>query len=524
MDRKNIGKVWLIGAGPGDAGLLTVKGREVLEQAEVVVYDALISLEILCLIPSTAEVINVGKRASNHLVSQQEINQILLKKALEGRRVVRLKGGDPFVFGRGGEELELLAENGIPFEIVPGISSPIAVAAYAGIPVTHRDMVSSLHIVTGHPRKGGESRIDYKALVKTRGTLLFLMGVSVMEEICSNLIEAGMDPQMPAAVLERGTDAKQRRIISTVGNLTADSRNAKIHTPAIIMIGEVCGLADKFHWAEDRKLGTKQILVTRPANRASKMAEKLREQGAHVILLPAVETKPKEDTSEFVRNIEELIKCRKETWIGFTSPSGVDIFFELLAACRIDLRKLLRADSSLKFAVIGSATEKALAHYGIYADLVPKQFYGKDMGDELVRQIKKENNGKLDEAHRAEEAAVYLFRAQKGGNELTKALKEAEIAYKDVGIYDTVFVTDSPWRNRIIQALEDGRIDCVTFTSVSTVESFVEQMGDINYSLVPALCIGKKTAEAAEQYGMCAVMAEQPTMDSMIEKILKMHK
>ena len=214
----NKGKVWLVGAGPGDIGLFTLKGMEVLRQADVVVYDSLVGQGVLAKVPDTARLINVGKRADRHTMPQEQINQVLLKEAQEGHRVVRLKGGDPFLFGRGGEELELLTQNGIPYEVVPGVTSPIAVPAYNGIPVTHRDFCSSLHIITGHRRAGQEYDIDFNALVRTKGTLVFLMGIAALPDLMKGLLKGGMDPDMPAAVLQQGTTAGQKRVVATVGN------------------------------------------------------------------------------------------------------------------------------------------------------------------------------------------------------------------------------------------------------------------------------------------------------------------
>ena len=242
-NKKEPGKVWLVGAGPGDVGLFTMKGAQVLEQADVVVYDSLVGQGILTRIPASAKLINVGKRAGHHTMSQEKINQVLAEEAKKGNKVVRLKGGDPFLFGRGGEELELLTKEGIPYEIVPGVTSPISVPAYNGIPVTHRDFCSSVHVITGHKRKGMEYDIDFGALVHTKGTLVFLMGITAMEDICNGLMKAGMEPDMPAAVLSKGTTAGQKRVVATVGTLKAAADQAKIQTPAIIVVGQVCQVA-----------------------------------------------------------------------------------------------------------------------------------------------------------------------------------------------------------------------------------------------------------------------------------------
>ena len=256
------GKVWLVGAGPGDIGLFTLKGMEILSQADVVVYDSLVGQGVLAKIPPSARLINVGKRADRHTMKQEQINQVLLEEAQKGYRVVRLKGGDPFLFGRGGEELELLTANGIPYEVVPGVTSSIAVPAYNGIPVTHRDFCSSVHIITGHRRAGREYDIDFQALVNTRGTLVFLMGIAALNDICQGLLDAGMDPKMPAAVLQKGTTSDQKRVVATVATLKEEVERQGIETPAIIVVGRVCQLSEEFGWYERLPLAGWKVLVT----------------------------------------------------------------------------------------------------------------------------------------------------------------------------------------------------------------------------------------------------------------------
>ena len=282
------GKVWLVGAGPGDIGLFTIKGMEVLKNAEVVVYDSLVGQGVLSQIPAHARLINVGKRASHHTMAQEKINQVLLEEAQKGYRVVRLKGGDPFLFGRGGEELELLKANGIPYEVVPGVTSPISVPAYNGIPVTHRDFCSSLHIITGHKRAGKAYDIDFEALVNTKGTLVFLMGVSALSDICQGLLDGGMSPDMPAAILQKGTTAGQKRIVATVSTLPQEVARQGIETPAIIVVGKVCSLSEDFAWYEELPLSGWKVLVTRPKSLVSETSRKLREKGAEVLELPSI--------------------------------------------------------------------------------------------------------------------------------------------------------------------------------------------------------------------------------------------
>ena len=271
-----MGKVTLVGAGPGDPGLLTVKGRQAILDAEVVVYDRLVGPEILALMPDSAEQIDVGKKSNCHPVPQWRINEILLEKAQEGKRVVRLKGGDCFLFGRGGEELELLEQHNIPFEVVPGVTSALSVPAYAGIPVTHRDFTSSVHIITGHAKQNGQLNLDFEALVRHRGTLVFLMSVSSTPMILSGLMQAGMAEDMPAAMIERGTLPHQRKLVATVGTLTRRMQEEHITSPAILIVGAVCALSDSFDWFSRTPLHGVTVAVTRPKNRAGTLTDKLR--------------------------------------------------------------------------------------------------------------------------------------------------------------------------------------------------------------------------------------------------------
>ena len=346
---KHPGKVWLVGAGPGDVGLFTLKGMEVLQNAEVVVYDSLVGQGVLSKVPKEARRINVGKRASNHTMPQEQINRVLAEEAKKGLRVVRLKGGDPFLFGRGGEELELLHKEGIPYEVVPGVTSSIAVPAYNGIPVTHRDFCSSLHIITGHKKQGEPYDIDFEALVRTKGTLVFLMGVSALSDICTSLLAAGIDPQMPAAILHKGTTAGQKRIVATVGTLPEEVKRQGILTPAIIVVGKVCALAEEFAWYEKLPLAGWKVLVTRPKETISTMAQKLRVMGAEVLELPAIRTEPLQDQRLLKKAMEELDTF---DWIGFTSPIGVRVFFREMKQAGKDIRAL----GKVKIAAIGKGT------------------------------------------------------------------------------------------------------------------------------------------------------------------------
>ena len=486
------GNVILVGAGPGDPGLLTQKGRQALEQAQVVVFDRLVSPAILALIPPEAEAIDVGKESSHHLVPQDQINQILLDKALEGKRVVRLKGGDPFLFGRGGEELELLQEHGVPFQVVPGVTSALSAPAYAGIPVTHRDYCSSLHIITGHARAGAELKIDFEALRRTKGTLVFLMGVSAMPRICQGLLDAGMDPDMPAAMVENGTLPRQRKVISTLAKLPQAAAEAKIKSPAIIVVGKVCQLSDRFDWFDGLPLKGKEVVVTRPADRSGTLSERLRQLGANVIEYPCIRTVPREPCPELDQAIASLSGYR---WLVFTSPVGPEVFYQRLRAAGKDARAL----AGVKLAAIGPKTASVLARYGLEADLVPDT-YDSDHLACAMAQV---------------EGPVLLCRASRGSNALPEIFRKNGIPFSDVPCYDTVY--ENPKADALLPLLQKPVL--VTFTSASTVRGFVESLPGADLSRVLGCCIGAQTAAEAKKYGIAVVTAEKATMDSLIECI-----
>lgn len=495
-----VGKVWLVGAGPGDIGLFTIKGLEVLKQADVVVYDSLVGQGVLSRIPETARLINVGKRASHHTMAQENINRVLLEEAQKGNRVVRLKGGDPFLFGRGGEELELLSENGIPYEIVPGVTSPISVPAYNGIPVTHRDFCSSLHIITGHKRAGQEYDIDFAALVNTKGTLVFLMGIAALEDICKGLLDAGMDPDMPAAVLQKGTTAGQKRVVSTVSGLKAEVDRQGIETPAIIVVGKVCSLADKFAWYEKLPLAGWKVLVTRPRNMISRTSSILRKKGAEVLELPAIRTEPMEDQSRLYEAFEQLDTYK---WLVFTSPTGVEVFFGEMQKKEKDIRSLGMA----KIAAVGEGTKKKLKEKGLYVDLMPEVYDGDSLGEALAQTLR---GGEK----------ILIPRAEAGNKNLTALLERAGAFVEDVPTYRTCYEKSVLIDEK--KEFETGSIDCVVFTSASTVKGFVEGTEGLDYTKVKAACIGKQTKAAADEYGMETYMAKKATIESLIALVEQM--
>ena len=488
------GKVWLVGAGPSDPGLLTIKGKDVLEQAEVVVYDQLVGQGILQMIPKSAKKINVGKYSGNHTVVQERINEILLEEALEGKRVVRLKGGDPFLFGRGGEELELLCEHGVPYEIVPGITSAISVPAYAGIPVTHRDFTSSLHIITGHRKKGCQESIDYKSLAALgETTLVFLMGVAALSDICRGLIEAGMDQTTPAAILERGTSARQRNVIATIATLPEEAIKQNIGTPGIIVVGKVCSLSQTFAWAEKRLLSGARVVVTRPKDKVSTLATKLYDFGAEVVMLSGTSTKPIADNNQL---IEVLHTIKDYKWILFGSEVAVDIFFDSLWQQQIDIRSLWNCH----IGAVGPATRKAIEKRGIRVTYMPEKYYGTELGKGVAAMTQPEDQ-------------VLVFIPKETDSELANYLSTTNVHMKAVPVYDIIYEENEQ------VCIEEA--DIVTFTSASTVRSFVKTMKDTDFHKVQAVCIGELTAKEAALYGMKISVAKEATIDSLIERVIE---
>lgn len=498
------GKVTLVGAGPGDKGLLTIKGKEKLEDAEVVIYDRLVGDGILALIPKDAVKINVGKKSNHHLMPQEEINKLIMKYAMQGKRVVRLKGGDNFLFGRGGEELELLHENDIEFEVVPGITSALAVPAYAGIPVTHRDCCSSVHIITGHAKAGKEIDIDYKALVNHRGTLVFLMGLTALETLMKGLIEAGMNPDMPAATIEKGTTTNQRKVVSTIENLASDVRNSNISSPAITVVGTVCSLNEKFDWFSEKPLKGSTVVVTRPKDKSGTMSDRLRAQGADVIEYPCIETELINDCPEFesaMKNINDY------SWIVFTSPVGVEMFFKKLSQHSLDIRQLF----GLKIAAVGKETKRQLETRHLTVDYMPNIYDSPNLAKGLLENINA--NEKLKK--------VLILRANLGTSVLTESLEKEGIGYDDVHIYRTEHVSNEA--SFVIEKLKKGKINYIAFTSASTVVGFTDSIKkedeEFDFSTISAICIGEQTATEARKYDMKINVSREATVESMIEEI-----
>lgn len=488
MEPIKTGKVYLVGAGPGDSELLTVKAQRLIESAKVVVYDRLISDEIMEKIPVDAVKINVGKNSGDHPVPQEKINQILVDKAKEGFDVIRLKGGDSFLFGRGGEELELLVNNSIEFEVVPGITSPIAAAAYAGIPVTHRDFCSSLHIITGHKKKDMPLDLDYDALVKLNGTLVFMMSVTNAGEIAKGLMKGGMSVDMPCAVVENGTRANQRKFVSTLENIQADVQSNKVISPAIIIVGRVCSLSDQFDWFSRLPLKGRKILVTRPKKSSQRLFLKLKALGADVAQIPAIKT----CAIGF-----EMPDLKGYTALIFTSKAGVEVFFDGLYKLGKDTRALHAA----KIFAVGSETANALLCYGIKADFTPSIYSGEALANELTEKNIVTKSDKL-----------LIIKAKISAPELTDILKNAEIPFNELTAYETSFEeTDS---------INPNDYDLVTFTSASCIEGFTKAANNSDLSNITAICIGEQTTKKAKEQSMKAIVANEATITSMVEKIV----
>ena len=491
------GKVTLVGAGPGGRGLLTLAGAAALGQADAVVFDRLVGEDILGLIPEKAARVNVGKENNHHPVPQDQINEILVRLAKKGKNVVRLKGGDCYLFGRGGEECEYLLENGVPFRVIPGVTSALAAPAFAGIPVTHRDFCSSVHIVTAHARAGKPLQIDFDSLVRAGGTLVFLMGLTALEQVMDGLLAAQIAPDMPAAVIENGTRGNQRKVVATVSDLAPQVRAAGLKSPALIIVGRVCTLSDKLDWFTPLPLHGKTVVVTRPRERAGTLAARLHERGANVIEAPCIETVPRTD----VQPLADAL-AQPHDWAVFTSPAGVHAAVQALRALGRDLRALY----GVRLAAIGRGTADALAAYGLAADLVPGQYDGAHLADALLAAM-------------PQGGAALLLRAAAGGHILPEKLAAAGVTVTDVPLYDTVYRCAKADELRAL--LARGEADVVTFTSMSTVEGFVQAVGAADYTGFTALCIGEQTAQAARKYHMNVKIAENATIDAMIACLLE---
>jgi uroporphyrinogen III methyltransferase/synthase len=495
------GKVYLVGAGPGDPGLITQRGMERLKEADVVVFDRLLDESLLDSTRPEAEKIYVGKASSDHTMIQTEINRLLVKKALEGKNVVRLKGGDPFVFGRGGEEAEELLHNGIDFEVVPGITSAIAVPAYAGIPVTHRGIASSFAVITGHedPSKS-ESSINWPKLATGVDTMVFLMGLQNLPDIVAKLAENGRPQDTPAAVIKDGTRPQQKAVTGTLKNIVARVKESKLRSPAIILVGDVVELRDRLRWFDNRPLFGKRILVTRARHQASALSKLLAERGAEPIELPAIAINRIPENEEMkwaVSNMEQY------QWIIFTSVNGVESFFDSLQGAKLDSRAL----GGLKIGAIGPATSAALKQRGIEADFQPETFTSQGIIDGLRKQG-------ISGKH------VLLPRADIADDKLAKELTQLGSKPHEVAAYRTTPAIEAISKAK--EMLASGQIDVATFASSSTVSNLIAALGSEKEALsrVKVASIGPKTSETAVKAGLKVdIEASQQTIPGLVAAI-----
>ena len=497
-------KVYLIGAGPGDPGLFTLKGRDCLAAADVVIYDALANDALLAYARKDAELIYVGKVAGNHALPQDGINQLLVDKAREGKVVARLKGGDPYIFGRGGEEAEALLEAGIPFEEVPGISSTIAAPAYAGIPLTHRNFASSVTIITGHenPDKPGSVH-NWQALAQSASTLVFVMGMKNLPDIARNLLAAGMDPATPAALVYRGTTPRQRSLVSTLAALPQAAVDQGFSNPSVIVVGKVCSLHDQLGWFEQRPLFGRSVVVTRAREQASDLAQELVQLGADVIQCPTIEISPLPDYAELDAAIDRLSEY---AWLIFTSVNGVRWFWKRLEAAGKDSRAL----GLCRVAAIGPATAEALEARGIRPDFIPERYVAEGVVEGLLAR------GKVDGVR------MLLPRAAKAREVLPDELRKAGARVDVISAYETI--PAAARKDEVLERMQAGTLDCVTFGSSSTVENFL--------SLIPAetlrahpevrlAAIGPVTARTLEAHGLpCHIMPEEYTIPALVQALV----
>ncbi|MFO8015345.1 MAG: uroporphyrinogen-III C-methyltransferase [Phycisphaerae bacterium] len=498
------GIVYLVGAGPGDPGLLTLRGRAVLASADVVVYDALLSPRLLQHAPAGAERVYVGKRSDRHTLPQEEINALLVARARAGQTVVRLKGGDPFVFGRGGEEAVALAEAGVRFEVVPGVTAGVAALAYAGIPATHRDHASALGLITGHAAADKtEDPLDWPALARWPGTLVFFMGVANLPRICASLAAAGMDAATPAAAVRWGTTSRQTTVAGTLATLPDRAAEAGLEPPAVIVVGGVVGLRERLAWFETRPLLGRRILVTRARAQASRLVEPLEALGAEAVEAPAIRIEPPEDRGPLFAAARD---AGSFDWIVFTSVNGVDAFFEALAETGGDARAL----AGVRLATIGPATTERLAGRGLRADLQPATYTGAAVAEALASAA--DLGG----------AAVLLPRADLAPPDLADALAAAGARVTEVAAYRTV--PDAAGAEAADDDLRERRADWITFTSSSTVRNLVEAAGAdvVRASGAHLASIGPTTSAALREAGLApTVEAAEHTIPGLVAAILE---
>jgi len=502
MSQEDKGFCSLVGVGPGDIGLLTLRAKEVVEQAQVVVYDYLCNPEILKWALPEAELIYVGKKAGQHTLQQEEISQLLVKKTREGKRVARLKGGDPFVFGRGAEEAEALAAANLAFEIVPGVTSAVAVPAYAGIPLTHRSATSAFTVFTGHqdPTKGS-SAINFKALVELKGTWVMLMGMERLEAIVAELLQNGADIHLPVALVRWGTTGRQETVTGELGSIVAAADG--FQPPAVAVFGSVVDLRAALSWFEELPLFGKRIVVTRTRKQAGSLSAKLRALGADVYELPTIRVEPPNDLREFAELVRDAYQY---DWLVFTSPNGVSAFFEMFYKLYDDARNI----GNVKIAAIGPATTQRIKEFHLSVDLQPKEF----VAEGIISGLK--------EFGSVENLKFLLARAEGARDVLPKRLAELGAIVDEAVAYRTVSETTD-----VTGAMERFRnegADLVTFTSSSTVENFVALKLPWPEN-AKAASIGPITSETMRKCGLNVdAEASRYDMDGLVAAILSLFK
>ncbi|PHR25195.1 MAG: uroporphyrinogen-III C-methyltransferase [Desulfotalea sp.] len=505
---KKTGKVYLVGAGPGDPGLITVRGKSLLERAEVVVYDYLATTKLLKHVPADAELIYVGKKGGvKHTYTQEEINQMLVDHAQAGKVVVRLKGGDPFIFGRGGEELEELYAAGVAFEVVPGVTSATAAATYAGIPITHRDYTASVTFITGHedPTKKS-SNINWEKLATGAGTLVVYMGIKNLPTIVENLIKHGRDPKTPVAVVRWASTPEQRSVVGTLETITDVVKNADIKPPALIIVGEVVNLRDTIDWYEKRALFGKRIIVTRTREQASELVLGLEEYGANCLEYSTINIVPVESYDAFD---EELERLKEYHWILFTSLNSVKYFFKRLYEKGMDARDLNGPD----IAVVGKSTADLLLTYGLNADLIPSTFTGEGLAESLLDQGVEGRN-------------IFIPRAKQAREILPETLRGAGAQVTVTPVYQNCPVEGD--KATIRAEFTDHKVDMITFTSSSTVRNFLTLLDAENQEELQQLlqgvkiaAIGPITAKSVTDNGLeVHVQPDQFTITDMVDAVV----
>jgi uroporphyrinogen III methyltransferase / synthase len=504
MAKPKTGKCFLVGAGPGDLGLVTLRAKECIEHAGVIIYDYLCNPEMLKWAPQDAEIIFAGKRAGAHTLKQDEINALLVQKARAGKQVVRLKGGDPFLFGRGAEEALALAEAGISFEIVPGISSAVAGPAYAGIPVTHREKTSHVTFFTGHedPEKE-KSSIDFEALARLGGTQVMLMGMERLETITREMLGHGLRPDLPVALIRWATTGQQQTLTGTLQNIAEQARVKNFAAPAIAVFGDVVSLREKLHWFDDRELSGKKIVVTRTRSQAGVLSEQLRALGADVLELPTIEIQPPSDLRAFAELVQD---AHAYDWIVFTSANGVTAFFDLFYKLYDDAREI----GGARIAAIGPGTAQRVKDFHMHVDLEPEEF----VAEGLVRAFQKEGT--------LENLRILLARAEQARDVLPKQLASLGAIVDEGFAYRTVAETRdiTGARRRFI---EDGA-DLITFTSSSTVEHFFA-LGLKWPKGMQVASIGPITSQTARDRGLQVdVEASRHDIPGLVEAIRDFYK